>query len=316
MKKKFKFFAALLVIVTLLNACNGGNNQDVDNKFVLEGLYEASDFIEIDFEELEDMQSRKLNFMLYIGDPSCGGCNLFSPIYRQFAIDYGLKLYYITPSTKLKEVVKIQYTPSLAPFQEGEPVIVIDPHDDEKPFASVSNLKDFTTKYFTLPSIYEVSEETLDEKIANNEEFVIYYFWKYFGDCARLANEILNEYQINHQGLKNFYYIEVDPYRSEGRTSEAWQTFANKYELDRYKWGVVPTFQYRKGSEIVEMAVYLNDTIETTGDDNIKVTQSFYEDAPYLNETMNNDEFKEASIDFHNTKILEFFNRVLPLVQN
>lgn len=322
MKKRLSFFIPILLILLIVSSCDffGNNGNKADNKYVLEGLHQAEDYIEIDYDELVDMKDRKLSFMLYIGNPTCGGCNLFSPIYSQFAIDYGLKLYYITPSTELDSIVKIQYTPSLVPFQEGKPVVVVDPIDDEKPFENVENLKNFTTKYFTLPSMYEVSESSLDEMISNNDEFIIYFYWKYCSDCAKLAANILNDYQINNQGLKNFYFIEINEWRNtpEKQNAEEWITFASKYELNTYRHGVTPTLQYRKGSEIVEMAVYLNDTFEVidSSTNTIKVTQSFYEDAPYLNQTLTREEFNTQSLQFHKDKILDFLNSNLPRVQN
>jgi hypothetical protein len=319
----------LLVIISveLIAACGsgGGKYSKFSNKYVLEGKANVTSYTMLEsVDALKELVDLKKDFLLYLGDPECSACSLFTPIYTQFAIENHVKVYYIKPSSALKNarIFDYQYTPSLIPFQQGEAKIVVDPKDDSTPFENAAKLKEFVSHFFTMPTLLEVTEEELDTMIAEDKKFIIYYFWKLCSDCSALKENVMTQYQIDHQDAYNFYFIEVDQYRNPefgGATGELWKGFAAKYEFDFYRGGKVPTFQYRHGSEIIETAVYYNDTIEAVMDGTnvkgYKVTGSYWEDATFIGNTYDTYQLLLADITpFHNQKIIDFLNRNLKLV--
>ena len=83
----------------------------------------------------------------------------------------------------------------------------------------------------------------------------------------------------------------------------------NKYEIDTYQGGRIPSLVYYNEGVKKDMVVYLNDVM-SFDENGIKVTGSYYEDAPFINQTYKTyEDYKNNVKEFHNQKVEDFLLR-------
>jgi hypothetical protein len=99
LKNRLKFLVMILLLtfsVQLVTGCVDYKRNDYtkyENNYVLEGKVNVTNYQLVEsVEALQQLQTTKKNFLLYLGDPECGACSLFTPIYTQFANENNLVL--------------------------------------------------------------------------------------------------------------------------------------------------------------------------------------------------------------------------------
>ena len=188
--------------------------------------------------------------------------------------------------------------------------------------------------------MYYINLEQLQSKINNDESFIIYYSRSSCGDCNYLNKNYLRQYLSSHVDSKYFYVIETDaegirfyngasPDTSNDATDDEkaaaaqWQAFKDQYGLSNvnnpigHGVGYVPTLQYYQDGEISDMMVYFNDGEYVLNSDDtysIRINASYYNDNPYLNQTVKYSEYKEKLAPFYNQKLETFLNTNLAKV--
>lgn len=318
MKIKKIFFSFILIVFTFFSpSCSNKAN----DKFLLEGNYDINEAINISANDLINKIEAKDSFVLYVSLYSCTSCAYFNNnVLNKFINETKSVIYNIDLSeieaTKNDKLPYVKETPTLLIYNNGQKTNSISYLDNEKIFKDIEAFKNYLLDYVIFPRIIEISEKSLDNKINNKENFYLYIGWSKCGDCKMLNKRILNDYYKNND--KIIYYLESDSYRknkpskrpilNENPTSDElkeynnylkWLDFANKYNFSSYEDGKVPTLQYYKNGKVLEMIVYLNDTIK----DNV-ITNSFYKEFVGVNVT--ND---EMLYKMHDDKTLDFLNK-------
>ena len=315
--KKFILIFFFAVCTLLSTSCNDKKTE----KFLLEGNYDISEVNKIEAYELINKIEAKDSFLLYVSVYSCTSCASFNKnVLLDFIKDTKSVIYNIDLSeienVKNENIPYIKESPTLVFYNGGVKVNTLSYLDNENVFKNIIDFKEYLLNYVIFPRIIEISEVSLDEKINNGESFYLYIGWNKCGDCKRLNKRIINDYYKNNS--KIIYYLECDKYRKnkpstkpvlgDNPTKEEiddynnyskWLEFANKYNFGFYEDGKVPTLQYYANKKVIDMAVYLNDTIS-----NNVITNSFYKD--FINKTIEDD---ENLYEIHDSKILDFLNK-------
>lgn len=312
-----------LILTTILCGCSFNNNND--NFVWVEREYGIENYIGIDYDEFMKKCENKEDFILYIYSPTCLACKDFAPILNRYISTNDVRIYaiqtkYVGPG------ISYAHTPTIQLFNDGELQDSIDSIKDEKVFSSYENLESyFNANLKIMKTTFITSEEDLFNIINNNENAIIYYFYDGCSDCIYFSEHYLNDY-LKSDGCNEFFMFSVKE-RFENRESSSdpyWVEFTSDIMISStsklgYKNGVVPTIaKYNKG-EIVDLKVIFNDEVETILDDNgeltaVKVTSSYYEDCPFINEVFYGTEdktarnvYKERTLDFYKSKFLEIF---------
>ncbi len=315
--KKFILIFFFAVCTLLSTSCNDKKTE----KFLLEGNYDISEVKKIEAYELINKIEAKDSFLLYVSVYSCTSCASFNKnVLLDFIKDTKSVIYNIDLSeienVKNENIPYIKESPTLVFYNGGVKLNTLSYLDNENVFKNIIDFKEYLLNYVIFPRIIEISEVSLDEKINNGESFYLYIGWNKCGDCKRLNKRIINDYYKNNS--KIIYYLECDKYRKnkpstkpvlgDNSTKEEiddynnyskWLEFANKYNFGFYEDGKVPTLQYYANKKVIDMAVYLNDTIS-----NNVITNSFYKD--FINKTIEDD---ETLYKIHDSKILDFLNK-------
>ena len=139
-----------------------------------------------------------------------------------------------------------------------------------------------------LPKMYYVEENVLNTYIADNKEFNLYIARSECGDCSTINEEFLRDWSYNHVTTKeNLYIFDIQKYyarkgQSTPEELKLYQQIKDRYGLSGtytdeegktivvnekfgFSTGAVPTFQHRKGNEIKDMFVPLNDGVGENG---------------------------------------------------
>lgn len=308
-------------MICSLTACN---NQD---KTMLEGNLDNTTIVELSSEELKDKITNEESFVLIILLPFCSSCenfknNVINPyILETKATIYGIYSNKLNDNDEYKNKPSFKYAPCILIYKNGENINKINYSETKDEFSSKEAFSKHIEKYFTSPKILNISEETLDNKILNKENFILYIGWNKCGDCVKIKNNVLDSYLKNNKNNKIIYYLETNKYRenrplskpilTENATDEEkvqyehdlknwnnWIDFATKYQFNTYNDGKVPTLQYYENGTLKEMVVYLNDVIK----DDI-VVDSYYSEL--INKNINEIDLN----NIHNEKIIEFLDK-------
>ena len=324
-KYVYKMFVCF-VAAFLLVGCSCKKNNDKVSLQV--GDATVTSYITITGEQINSKISNKDSFLLFVYQEGCYGCRAFKPIVENVVKEKNLQIYAVDFWNGLKSDHElrnlVEYTPTIILYEEGELDILIDPNKNSEYFADKDGFVSFLNKYTNMPTLYYISKEQLDEKIANDESFIVYYSRKSCSDCSYLNQHYLKEYLKKNYNTKYFYVIETD---SEGirftdgvYNEDQWVNFKNSYGLSNvnnplgHGVGYVPTLQYYEDGEIKEMMVYFNDGeyIENAdGSYSIIINNSYYDDNPYNGQTIPYNEYKGKLESFYNQKLKDFLDKNL-----
>ena len=316
--KKIKYFIACIFMLFSFVSCN--TNKD---KFMLEGNVSNETLVILDAEELQSKIENQDNFVLIVMLSSCSSCHLFKEeiinpyIKETYATIYGIYSYDLDGTKNYTNKPKYKKAPAIVIYNSGEDIKTLNYNHEYEAFSSIEGFKKFMSEYVIEPKLVEVSEEVLDSKINNKENFILYIGWNKCGDCSLINEEVISPYLLSNNSKTKIYYLESDKYRSkkpleepvlsENPTTEelevkanwdAWIEFATKYNFVSYRNGKIPTIQYYENGEVVEMVVYLNDKIDEN-----TIIESFY------SELVNQSKSNKELIQFHNKKIKDFLNK-------
>ena len=290
----------------------------MDKKILVESQYNIQESVELN--ETELVAKLKVNgnesgddFVLYVYTPGCMGCQSFkATALNPYIKETSARTYSVT-NTLAKKYVSLSNkdaSPVLVIYKNGKKIAKTGALYDEDTFASKEGLKAYLDKYVVISKMQYISSNDLDTLIASKKEVIVYFSWNACGDCAAFKEKFLNDYLLNNKSSKVFYMLETDEWRSQKQDHpEIWAEFTKKYELDSYQGGRIPSLVYYNEGSKVDMAVYLNDVM-SMDEEGIKITGSYYEDAPFINKTYKTYEaYKEDVLDFHNQKIDDFLLR-------
>ena len=125
-------------------------------------------------------------------------------------------------------------------------------------------------------------------------------------------NGLYNVYSEN----KSIYKINLSNYNENDK-----QVIKDEFGLSSgnsnfgYNNGVTPSFQYYSEGVLTDMVVYANDEFSINeGEGSITITDSYYEDNPYINETIVESDYYSVIDDFYNSKIDSFLSQYLQFV--
>ena len=310
--KKIIRFVLMIIVLFSLGGCK------MDKKILLETEYNIQDTVELDETSLiaklkvEGNESGD-DFVLYVYTPGCMGCASFkTSALKPYIKETSARIYSVT-NTLAKKYISLSNkdaSPVLVVFKEGKQIAKTGALYDEDTFASKEGLNAYLEKYVVLSKMQYISASDLDALILSKGEVIVYFSWNACGDCAAFKENFLNDYLLNNKSNKVFYMLETNEWRSQKEEHpEIWLEFAEKYELDTYQGGRIPSLVYYNEGVKKDMAVYLNDVM-SFDENGIKVTGSYYEDAPYINQTYKTyEDYKNSVTEFHNQKVEDFLLR-------
>lgn len=309
------------MIICSLSSCKKAE------KTMLEGNVDNITIVELNATELENKISNEESFVLIVLLPFCSSCENFkNQVINPFILEtkatiYGISSTELNDENNYKNKPSYKYAPCILIYKNGVNVDKINYSETKDVFNDKEAFAKHIDKYFYLPKILEVSEETLDAKLVNKDNFLLYIGWNKCGDCNKIRTRVLDDYLLKEKSEQYIYYLEVDKYRinrplveptldpnatetekQKYNTDKAnwdnWVSFAKKYNFYDYNSGKVPTIQYYENGSLKDMIVYLNDVIV----DDV-IIDSFQKDL--IDKNIN-----DVNIDeFHNLKLKEFLNK-------
>lgn len=121
-----KKIIVLILISLLLVGCNG--KIKLDDKY-----YKRSEFIDIDYLDVDDLIKSKENFVVFIYQPMCTMSSEFEKLLDEYMDIRKISIYKMSftdmKKTSLKDTVK--FYPSFIIFKDGEVVDFLDADSDE-----------------------------------------------------------------------------------------------------------------------------------------------------------------------------------------
>jgi hypothetical protein len=303
----------LFMLVLVITGCSTQSNDLI----LLTGKSGISETVEINRATLVLKLDNDEDFVLFLSNPSCSGCNNFKPVINSWVSETEAVIYRI--EVNVTDLIAYRYTPTLVIIKGGEVVAKQDPTTAEQVFARRADLEDFITKYASLPKLFEVSIDQLRAKISAGDDFVVYYSWYMCSDCNYLYDNFFKEYLTNTELEKKIFFIELDPWRDQGRTTDKWKAFAAEFKIDSYGDGRTPSFQFISNGQPAEMIVVFNEIFSANEERTaVTVTRSFHEDFPFIGKTYSGEGIADAvnkyradTAKFHTDKLKEFLNRNL-----
>lgn len=333
MKKIMKILSCFVFAILLISGCSC-NKEDKKASLSI-GDMNATTYKKINITQYETKIKNNEDFVLYLYADGCGGCAQFSPVLESVIKEKNLIVYGLDNNT-IEDGHELdgRLTASVLVFNDGKIIAEISQANDEDKthFNTKDNFIAFLEQYTHMPTMYYINKEQLDVKISSGEDFIVYYASGGCADCNSIENRFLRNFLDKNYNSKKFYIVETRDagmrVNDKGEPDAAqWNKFKADYSLSKtdkefgYGEGYVPTFHYYKDGKIEAMSVYLNDKKEEVskndnGTTTIKITDSFYDDNPYLisGETMLNTDYEEKLHGFFCDKVQAFFDEYLPLV--
>ena len=272
-----------------------------------EPLTSITSLPELTYDELTSKATvHKDSFLLAIYNETCICWQDFAPVLTEFINDTGCNVDYINVNKFINKdndfglyLVKGDL-PSIAIFRNGKLAVQsVFLRDDRMIFKQYKNhFENFIKENVILPKMYYIERNDVDKFIAEDKEFNLYCARSECGDCTTLDDNILIPWSRSIDSAKEKLYIfdmqqywALDPawypavYGREA-TAEEIQKFndyvaiKNEYGMSEgennpnfgYGTGAFPTLQRRKGNQIKDMCVVLNDEVDK---DN-KVIKSYF----------------------------------------
>ncbi|MCR4910929.1 MAG: hypothetical protein K5925_00135 [Bacilli bacterium] len=251
------------------------------------------------YDDVSEKVDKKESFILIIYSSGCQCWSDFAPVLDQFIDETGCNVLCIDAIQFVdkENVFGLQYVansryfsnlPSIALFKRGKLTKQITYKDDTRLIFKYyeNHFKKFIEENIVLPKMYYVNKEVLDNYIDTNKDFNLYVARSECPDCNALASSTLYPWSDKVESVNDKLYIfDIQEYYASERSGstpeeiERYQEIKDTYGLSNkyntvlgYGSGSVPTLQRRKGSEIVDMIVTLNDSLDS---ENKKVSSYF-----------------------------------------
>ena len=311
MKKILSLLLCLLTVCGLVS-CNKDNNSK--DKILLEKQEGIKTAIDLYSDEITQKINNGDTFLIYGYLPTCGTCQGFK---RDILDLYITKNEVVVYSSYVADLMLVDKSlpnraPYLATYVDGELKDIYTYAKYKDIFLETKEFNEFMDKHFIVSSMSEVNFAQLDQHLASNESFIVYFGWFACGDCTYMNDAYLKEFLKTND--KKFYYVETDEYRKDKETKpEEWKAFADKDQFGDYNGGRIPSIVYYENGKKKDMCVYFNDSFEwNETDKTLKVTGSFYEDNPNIGKTFTTySDYQKTSEAFFNAKLDAFFKKNL-----
>ena len=315
MKKGFTllFLSTILAASTMI--FSGCKNQETSKirihygELVKDNISNITELPKLTYDGLSAKILNNESFLLAIyGEETCGCWTDYQPVLTAYVNDTHQKIDYISTYDFIGKdntfglYLVASDSPSLAVFENGQLKIQsVYLRDDRTMFKSYTKFKEFIDNNVILPKMLYIEKDELDSMIEDNIEFNLYVARSACGDCSAVNRDVLLEWSKSAGDVTDKLYIfDIQQYYGES----TYQGIKDYYGLSNvnntilgYGTGSVPTFQRRKGMDILDMVVVLNDSVDR---DNKKVVSYFTE------ERVNHMNFlKNSSID---PKVLDGFD--------
>lgn len=303
-KSKIATIFSLLGIL-LLGGCN--NTKDDKINYLTGDLTNTSVIELSNSDTLEAMRENGSSFVVIASIDGCLTCEeKVFPRFKYYIENYGLPIYRIG-FNKLSDTDPLAILrsdgPVLGIYKEGKKLLISAYQKNKSVYETQESFNAFFEKYVTLPSVFYISKDQLDDKIRNQKTFVILYDRNTCPDCSYLHEHFLNQY-IKDNKDKTFYIIDCDVkgirYDKNGDyDQEQWINFKEDHLLNKtdtnpygYSGGVVPTFQYYLNGVLSASDVYVNESfneelISGTEENGQKVTYKFTITESFIEELIN-----------------------------
>ena len=288
-KKPLLFFSIISLGISglFLTGCK----EEEDTKVPLtyghvykENISSVTDLPELKYEDLKSKISHEDSFLLAVYNSTCSCWDNFGPVLTEFINKYHVNVEYIEVSQLANQTEKYGLhtvkgdMPSISVFHKG---LLVDQQvyglNDNKIFRGFSYFEEYINSKVYMPKMYYVEKDVLDSFISLNIDFNLYIARSECPDCQAIDKNVLRAWNEKYVSVTELLYIfDVQPYwasEKAGNTREeveAYELLKKQYGLttdnnpdfgyDLYN-GAVPTFQRRKGSQINDMSVFLNDTL-------------------------------------------------------
>lgn len=316
MKKVIRFIVAIIMMFSFISC------DKKEEKIMLKGNFDNTSTIKIDEIALKNKIVNEESFIITFLLPTCSTCEVFksnilnSCITKTHLVIYEIDLNdFSNDQEQYLNKPYVTQAPELIIYQNGKIKAHLKYSYEAKEFKDLESFEKYIQQYIIFPKLIEISETKLDEKIKNEEDFILYIGWNKCGDCQLLEKRILNSYLKNNSKNNVIYYLETNSYRSnlpnlesdwdkfsddERKRVNEWVEFSNKYQFSFYRYGKVPTIQYYYHGETNQnqTIVYHNDVIK----DGI-VIQSYFPEL--VDQKMDESEL----IAYHDQKTTEFLNK-------
>lgn len=263
----------------------------------------ASDSYEtIDYQSLSERVANKETFLVAVYAEGCSCWSTFQSVLSEYirenhVIVYaiGYKQFHSSTGETLDNFglkLKAGYT-SFAIFKEGK--AIVDINSEKKELKEVDAFKKLMESSVTLPKIFYISKDQVDELYSSSETSLLYFARSNCQDCQYFDRHVLDSYETS----KNIYILDCEKigireYDEHGSLTPESQVKWNKFKVDYglattnnpyfgYNTGYVPSLFLLNGSGDAEHpaatfqqgAVYFNDAIEKVGEQ-FKVADSYY----------------------------------------
>ena len=247
-------------------------------------LDSITDQEELTYDELTSMINEKRSFALALYyDSGCSCWINFKPILTDYINDKNVDISYINTSEFNKKdnfgiyLVKSEM-PSIVFFSQGKfSKQVVYGRDGSSIFTDKKKFYGFMEENINLPSMYCLEKNTLEQYIAEEKEMVLYVARSLCNDCGNVNKKYLYNWGQNYNGAEKLYIFDIQKYQG----TDDYQTIKNWVGLSTvnnpilgYDTGMVPTFQKRKGDNILDMIVTNNDSL--TVNNETKTLNSYF----------------------------------------
>lgn len=317
---KLNVFKKYLILPFIILTSCSTQNQLIE----IERNASLTEPISIDGTTLQEKINNKNNFLLYLANPGCLSCAAFNDIINKYIENSSTTIYKIFTFQLLSSSnIEVTTVPEIIAFSQGKI------KDRIRDLNTYSQFEDFLKKNVILPAKISINEETLDKKIEKKDTFIVKFSWNQCSDCNSSNELFLNKYHSENQSY-TYYEFELSEYYEKRQDSNDpyWLNMTTKYGLSQkgnetLGWhnGVVPTYQFYEKGILKDAVVIYNDDYEKILDDyvtisQIKITNTYFSDSPYLGISFLSTENKNALQIYREETSSFYLNKISNLFKN
>lgn len=324
MKLKKILFIPLFIGLTSLTGCNNTTNK-VELKY---GQMIDNSITSIDYQSLKEKFLMKETFMVSVHAQGCACWSTFSSILRQYIEENHVKIYEISYDNlrngagATNDVFGLNIasgTVSFAIVENGEFKYNEISKKNNNIFKSYEQFKKFMDETVSLPKMFYISLNQVDELFKDEETSLLYFARSNCSDCNFIQSNVLENYNFNNNMyILDCELLDIRQYDDNGNlTSESallWQEFKDNYYMSSknnptygYDTGYVPTLLLLKGNKdtgkptILSGSVYLNDEIGKNEQGRYYIKNSYYTEErlpslSYINDSIDHKVLKGLEI--------------------
>lgn len=285
MRKNIALLSLCLLALPFINSCGQENFSTVQLSYGrvynnANEIYKTENDITYNFFDICANSEESFILIVY-NDKRCSCYVDFKEISRNYLFEHNINTLTIDVSLLTGNnlygytIPSAMNYPSLAIFKNGRCVKQVDyKSGTDSIFNTTSKFTTFMDESVIPSKLNYISQTKLDTLISQNAEFMICFKRTTCGDCQDYSKLVLKQYAntTNSYAVKsNYFYLFDQNTELKDISDSEWITFKDNYGLSDvnntelgYSRGYVPTIQARRGSEILGMDVYLNDSRDSS----------------------------------------------------